>query len=397
MFYYNRKSPSPYHVPLLVHGYAWFIFFEKVVVLWFNHINKKYDQHEIFLREVKTIEIDGSFGEGGGQILRTALSLSCITGYRLKLFNIRKGRKRPGLMPQHITCINAVSLISHAQVSGNNRGSTELIFSPGKIRSGNYIFDIKTAGSCSLVLQTLLPTLIFADKLSNVTIKGGTHVPFSPAYHYISEVFLPMLNRVGIKVGSSINTYGFYPKGGGEVNFRIYPVEKIKGINLTSRATLRSIHGYSGVSRLPTSIAERQKKSAMQNLTPLSAEIQVMDVPSPGEGTFVFLKAEYENNMAGISSLGKKGKPAEEVGREAAEQLMDFHKTSACLDPHLSDQIVIYLSLARQDSSFTTSCITQHLITNLWVIEKFFNIRYEIEGEINSEGRVKLISNVIRA
>ena len=340
---------------------------------------------------MRTIEINGSFGEGGGQILRTALSLSCITGHTLKLFNIRQGRKRQGLMPQHITCINAAALISHAQVSGNERGSTELTFTPANVRTGNYLFDIKTAGSSSLVFQTLLPPLLFAAGTSHISIKGGTHVPFSPTYHYISEVFLPMLNKVGIEAEPSIIRYGFYPKGGGEVGFNIEPVKKIKGMNLKDREPLLSVRGYSAVSCLPISIAERQKESAKQNLMNISPEIKVMDVPSYGAGTFLFLKSEYVNTIAGFSSLGRKGIPAEEIGREAAEQIVNFHKTSACLDQYLADQIVLYLSLGKEESSFTTSRITEHLLTNLWVIEKFLNIRYEIEGDIGSEGRVMIV------
>ena len=341
----------------------------------------------------RTIEIDGSLGEGGGQILRTALSLSCITGYSFELFNIRKGRKRPGLMPQHVTCVNAAASICHAGVSGNEKGSSELTFVPDRIMPGDYTFDIQTAGSCSLVFQTLLPPLILSGKTSDITIKGGTHVPFSPTYDYISDVFLPMLSRTGIKTESSIERYGFYPKGGGEVSFRIHPAATIKGMQLTSRGALLSVHGHSGVSNLPLSIAERQKMSVMQEMPLSDVDFRVIEVPSYGQGTFVFLKGEYENSFAGFSALGERGKPAETVGREAAEQFIAFHNSSACLDPYLADQMVLYLSLAKEDSSFTTSRITQHLITNLLVIEKFLNIRYEIQGEQDAEGSVKLFRN----
>ena len=197
-----------------------------------------------------------------------------------------------------------------------------------------------------------------------------------------------MLNRIGIKVESSIKRYGFYPKGGGEVSFKIYPAKIIERLNLYERGEPVSLSGYSAVSRLPVSIAERQRKSVIQKLAPLVPEVQVIDVPSPGEGTSVFLKSEYENAVAGFSSLGRKGKPAEEIGKEAAEQFMDFHNTRACLDPHLADQILIYLCLTSGESSFTTSLISQHLITNLRVIEKFLNIRYEIKGGLNSEGKI---------
>lgn len=338
-----------------------------------------------------TIKIDGSFGEGGGQILRTALSLSCITGLSFELFNIRKGRKKPGLMPQHIACVKAVSEISNSRVSGEEIGSTNLIFIPQKINPGDYVFDIKTAGSISLVAQTLLPPLLFAGSPSHITIKGGTHVPFSPTYHYISEVFIPMLDKIGIKVEPSLRKYGFYPKGGGEACFSIFPAGKIKCLKHTSKGALLTMQGYSGVSRLPVSIAERQKNSLLQKIHPLSADLQILDVPSPGAGTFVFLKSEYENTLSGFSSLGKRGKPAERVGMETSEAILEFHYSSSFLDPHLSDQIVIYLSLSSEDSTFTTSLITQHLLTNLWVIEKFLNVTYQIEGKLNSEGKISLV------
>ncbi|MBI5741072.1 MAG: RNA 3'-phosphate cyclase [Nitrospirae bacterium] len=339
---------------------------------------------------MKTIEIDGSFGEGGGQILRTALSLSCITGSALRLFNIRKSRKKPGLMPQHLTGVNAIAEICGADVTGNVKDSTELTFVPGKTKPGNYIFDIKTAGSVSLVVQTLIPPLLFAEKPSSVTIKGGTHVPFSPPYDYISGVFLPMLNRLAVKVEASISKYGFYPKGGGEVYFKIFPAEKVKGMEVVSRGDLLSLNGHSAVANLPLHIAVRQQTSAAQSFSPLAANIDVIEVPSFGQGTFVFLRGEYENALSGFSSLGERGKPAEKVGREAATSFKDHHDTHACLDPHLADQIVIYLGLAGGKSVFTTSRITQHLLTNLWVIEKFLKIKYEVEGAPDSEGRVTI-------
>ena len=339
---------------------------------------------------MKTIELDGSYGEGGGQILRTALSLSCVTGHALKLFNIRTGRKKPGLMPQHITCVNAASEISNAEIKGAEAGSTELIFVPGKTVSGNYIFDIKTAGSCTLVFQALLPPLMFGEKPSIITLKGGTHVPFSPTYHYLIEVLLPMLRKIGVPVDSTIYKYGFYPKGGGEVSFTVHPVSQVKGLNLSERGGLTALHGYSAVSRLPMQIARRQKSAMDRKVKSFPADIHIMDVVSPGHGTFTFLAAQYENTVAGFSSIGKRGKPAEEVGAETAGAFLDFHRKSAAFDPHLADQIVLYLGLSREDSSFTTSCITEHLLTNLWVIKKFMDIHYEVEGQLNSEGRIKI-------
>jgi RNA 3'-terminal phosphate cyclase (ATP) len=295
-------------------------------------------------------------------------------------------------MPQHITCVNAASEITHAEIKGAAAGSSELNFVPGKTMPGNYIFDIKTAGSCTLVFQTLLPPLIFGEKPSIITIKGGTHVPLSPTYHYLTEVLFPMLRKVGVPVDSTIYTYGFYPKGGGEVSFTVHPVSQVKGLNLSERGALTALHGYSAVSRLPMQIARRQKSAMEQKVRSLAADIRIMNVVSPGEGTFTFLAAQYENTVAGFSSIGKRGKPAEAVGAETAESFLIYHRKSAAFDPHLADQIVLYLSLSREDSLFSTSCITEHLLTNLWVIKKFLDINYKVEGKLNEEGRIKIFS-----
>lgn len=339
---------------------------------------------------MKTIEIDGSAGEGGGQILRTALSLSCITGHAFHLFNIRKGRKRPGLMPQHLTCVRAISEISRAEHAGSDVGSSELAFVPGKVRPGTYVFDIRTAGSVSLVLQTLLPPLVLAEFPSLITIRGGTHVPFSPTYDYVADVFIPTLSDLGITVLPSIRRFGFYPKGGGEVEIRIDPAVKITEMNAISKGGLRRITGHSFVGALPLKIAERQKVSAIQTLLPFHADIDSKVVDSFGQGTSLFLRGEYDDSLAGFSSLGERGKPAEEVGKEAATAFREFHDSSGCIDPHLADQIVLYLCLAKEKSAFTTSRITQHLMTNLWVIGKFLDVRHEVSGTLGSAGKIEI-------
>ncbi len=340
---------------------------------------------------MKIIEIDGSYGEGGGQILRTSLSLSCITGRSLSLSNIRRKRKRPGLMAQHLTCIQAVKEICNAEVQGDTQGSTELFFSPHRIDCGNFTFNIGTAGSTSLVFQTLLPVLLCARGPSHLTIRGGTHVPFSPPYNYIHEVFLPVLSKIGVDVRGSILKYGFYPEGGGEVSFAVNPVREIHPLQFTERGPLVSLHGVSAVADLPMNIAVRQSASMKERLRPLHADILVESVPSPGRGTFTLLKGIYKNTIAGFSSLGRRGKPAEKVGAETAEDFNTYHGTSSSLDPHLADQIVLYLALARGKSTFTTSCITKHLITNLWVIREFLDIEYTMEGERGSEGRISIM------
>jgi RNA 3'-terminal phosphate cyclase (ATP) len=374
------------------------------------------------------IEIDGNYREGGGQILRTGLSLSCLFQKPFRIFNIRKGRQKPGLMPQHLTCVRAAQLISNAEVKGDKQGSTELLFSPGEIKSGDYAFDIGTAGSTSLVLQTLIPAIVFSpaplppckkgksegngdvegfskDKTS-ITLKGGTDVPFSPSYHYLAEVFIPVLNMLGISMHLSIDSYGFYPKGGGRVRAEIFPVKTIKPLRVLERGGLVRLKGYSAAGNLPLSIAERQKNALVekiysQKIPPLEKgggggferyplDIELLNVPTLGQGTFVFLKSESEHATAGFTALGERGKKAEVVGEEAAMEFLDYYSTGAALDPHLADQIVLYLSMCEKESVFTTSRITEHLMTNLWVMQQFHEYRYAVEGEIGAPGVLRI-------
>lgn len=342
------------------------------------------------------LEIDGSFGEGGGQVLRTSLSLSCLLNKPFRISNIRIKRKKPGLMPQHLMAIRALTLISNAKVSGDSVGSTELIFEPKEVKAGEYVFDIGTAGSISLLLQALLPPLIFAKDRSSLSLKGGTHVPFSPTFNYINEVFLSVLKMLGTDIEANIENYGFYPKGGGKVRVEIMPAEKITGMNLIERGEIKNIKGVSGVANLPLSIAERQKDSALKILASqgLNAEIGSIAVPAFGNGTFLFLKIKTVSCFAGFSSLGERGKRAELVGEEVAKSLINYYLTNACLDLHLADQIVLYLSIAHGESVFTTSEITNHLLTNLWVIERFTSFLYKIEGEIGKPGRITISPSI---
>jgi RNA 3'-terminal phosphate cyclase (ATP) len=377
------------------------------------------------------IEIDGSYGEGGGQILRTALSLSCLFKKPFRIFNIRKARKKPGLMPQHLTCVRAAQLLSNAEVTGDQKGSTELVFSPDEVKGGDFYFDIGTAGSTSLVLQTLIPAIVFSKIINTppfppllkrgereflkekttIILKGGTHVPFSPSFHYLVCVFATFLKMIGIDLQLAIDSYGFYPKGGGKVRADIFPIKNIKTLNIMERGRILRLRGYSGVGNLPLSIAERQRNALLKSLMthgftekqlvippfpPLEKggkggfDIELLDVPTPGQGTFIFLQSESENSIAGFTSLGERGKRAEVVGEEAAIEFLRYFSTNAALDSHISEQIVLYLSICKEESVFTTSCITQHVLTNLWVIGLFHEFRYFVEGEIGEAGKVKI-------
>jgi len=342
------------------------------------------------------IEIDGSFGEGGGQILRTALSLSALFMKPFRIFNIRKGRKKPGLMPQHLTCVRAMQLLSRAEVTGGEMGSTELVFRPNNVTGGEFFFDIGTAGSTSLVLQTIIPSLIFLKEKTSLILKGGTHVPFSPSFDYVSNVFAVILERIGIKIDLKIESCGFYPKGGGKIRADIFPAADIKPLRVVERGEALGIRGYSGVGNLPLSIAERQKNSAVNKIRyelsdlKCPVEIEPVSVAAQGQGTFMYIHLESENFFAGFSALGERKKRAEAVGEKAAEDLIKYYSTNAALDQHLPDQIVLYLSMSKEESVFTTSCITQHLLTNLWTISLFHEFHYSVDGTIGKPGIVKI-------
>lgn len=342
------------------------------------------------------IEIDGSYGEGGGQIVRTALGLSCLFRKPFRISNIRKGRKRPGLMPQHLTCVKAARLISGAVVEGDSPGSSQLFFSPGEPEGGTYSFDIGTAGSTSLVLQTLIPALLFTYRRSSITLIGGTHVPFSPQFHFLSGIFVPFLEHIGLKVQLRIETYGFYPRGGGKILADIFPADRVGSINLKERGEVSRVVGCSGVGGLQSSIAARQQQAALARISSSAGElanktaIDSITVPTHGQGTFIYLECRSGNSIAGFSALGAAGKRAEAVGDEAAGEFINYYRSGAALDRHLADQIVLYLALSRHDSAFTTEAVTNHLLTNLWVIGLFHSYSYSVEGEVGAKGIVKI-------
>jgi len=342
------------------------------------------------------IEIDGSYGEGGGQILRTSLSLSVLSQKPFRIFNIRKVRNKPGLMPQHLTAVKLAQLVSAAEVVGDYAGSTELFFSPQGIRGGDVSYDIRTAGSTSLVFQTLIPALIFGNEKRQIILRGGTHVPYSPSFQYLQEVFAPLLLMLGIRVEFRVRSYGFYPRGGGEIIADVYPTKRVDPLRLLDRGKITRAVGYSAVGNLPLSIAERQKDAVLTRISeslgplPYRVSITILDVHALGKGTFVFLRMESEHSVAGFTALGARGKRAEEVGAEAAVELVRYYNSGAAVDRHLADQIILYLSLSDGESEFSVSSISQHLLTNLWVIGKFRNFSFRVDGQIGEMGRVRI-------
>lgn len=344
--------------------------------------------------ENTALRIDGSYGEGGGQILRTALALSCVLGRPVEIINIRKTRRRPGLQPQHLTAVKAAAAISSAFFQGAELSSSSLLFSPNAVIGGDYSFDVSekqgSAGSTSLVLQTILLPLCLAAGPSRITVIGGTHVPWSPSFHYLRSVFAPMLSRMGVSVDLGIERWGWYPIGKGMITAHVRAVKKVPPIMIGDRGRLVRVSGVSAISNLPGDIAVRQRDEAVKALAQrgIVAEIDIISAPSSGKGTLVFLLAEFENMKVGFDALGAIGKRAEEVADEACHALFDYLDTSGALDPHLADQLIPYLALARGSSKFTTSRITRHLLTNIWVVKQFVDADVQVEGKEGEAGMV---------
>lgn len=343
------------------------------------------------------IKIDGSHGEGGGQILRSTLTLSAILGKPAEIFNIRTGRKKPGLQPQHLTGVRAVAEICNGKLEGGKLLSQRIIFHPGKIQAGNYEFDVmkvkSSAGSTGMIFQQIAPVLAFGDKESNVILKGGTHAEWAPPIDYLQDIFLPTVAKMGFHANLDIERWGWYPIGQGIVKTNIKPISgKLKAIEVNERGKLKRISGVSLVSRLPLSIAERERDKAVQKLKDIghwTLDIETKEVPSLGTGNYFCLAAEFENSIAGFNSLGKIGKRAEKVADEAVDQFIKYYKSKACIEKHLADQLILYMALAEGKSSFTSE-ISNHILTNSWVMEQFLPVKFEIKGKLGEVGSVSV-------
>jgi RNA 3'-terminal phosphate cyclase (ATP) len=346
------------------------------------------------MKRTKTamIEIDGAKGEGGGQILRSALTLSLMTNRHFRILNIRARRSKPGLRPQHLTSVNAAASVGQAQVEGACLGSREIEFRPSSIHPGSYRFEIPTAGSTSLVLQTVFLPLSAAESPSEIEIIGGTHVPWSPCFHYLEANWLPAMELQGFRADLALEIAGFYPQGGGRIRALIQPLKKIAPLRRNQRGDLQRIRGLSIVSNLPESIAQRQQNRAVKRLADLGCpvEIEVQTLPSPGKGTFLLLQAEFESGQACYFGLGARGKPAERVADEAVDALQALLGGEGVVDEYLADQLLLPLAFAGGDSEFRTSKITQHLLTNAEVIRAFGAAEIDIHGELDHHGVVEI-------
>jgi RNA 3'-terminal phosphate cyclase (ATP) len=323
------------------------------------------------------LTIDGSYGEGGGQILRTALALSLVTAKPFRIENIRAGRKNPGLLRQHLTAVNAATEISRAEVTGAAIGSRELTFAPGSVVSGNYAFAVGTAGSTTLVLQTVLPALLIASGKSKLILEGGTHNPFAPPFDFLEKSFLPLINRMGPRVTAELERPGFYPAGGGRMSVTIEPATRLDRLDLPARGEVLARRARAVVANLPISIAERELKVIARKLSwPREFTTAESIERSPGPGNVVIIELECEQVTEVFTGFGERSLRSEAVAEKAAQQARRYIGSEAAVGEYLADQLLIPMSMAG-GGSFTTLPLSRHATTNIEVIGRFLEVRIE--------------------
>lgn len=327
---------------------------------------------------MREIIIDGSEGEGGGQVLRTSLSLSAITGKPLRIENVRGKRKKPGLARQHLTALQAAAEICNAKTEGAELKSTEIVFHPGKIVGGEYRFDIGTAGATNLVAQTILPILSFADTPCKVTITGGTHNIWAPTFDFLDQAFLPQLRKMGGRASAELIRYGFYPAGGGEIVLSVKPTAEPKRIELTDRGKRLDTNVIAVIANLKRDIANREIKAVLRqlNLPPEKGEIIQVDGPGPGNVVSLFL--EYLNITEVFMGVGQHGVRAETLAKAMAKNAQEFIANSdAAVNVHLADQLLLPMALMG-GGTFTTNDITEHTRTNIDIIQRFLDVNIKL-------------------
>jgi RNA 3'-terminal phosphate cyclase (ATP) len=330
----------------------------------------------------ETVYIDGSMGEGGGQILRTSLALACITGKNLHIENIRAARRKPGLAKQHLICVLAAREICGGKCDGARIGSQVLDFQPGPIRGGSFSFDIGSAGSATLVIQTVLPALFLADEPSTVTVTGGTHNPWAPPFDFLAETFLPAIKAAAFDADCKLEKHGFYPAGGGKIRLKIQPRQANlnQPINFCQPMDNIQIHARIYTAKLPAHIAQRQRKLLLQSGLKFENIEHIEVTDSDGPGNCVMLRLCGGGRTTVFTAFGQKGKPSEKVVGEVVSLAEDFLRSGAAIDRFLADQFLIYMAISKS-GSFTTDDLTTHLTTNIETIKKFLLVDFKTERE----------------
>jgi RNA 3'-terminal phosphate cyclase (ATP) len=324
------------------------------------------------------ITIDGSLGEGGGQILRTALALSLVTTEPFRITKIRAGRKKPGLLRQHLAAVEGAVAVGGAVAEGAVLSSQELVFKPGKVAPGQYEFAVGTAGSATLVLQTVLPPLLLGTGPSQLTIEGGTHNPQAPPFDFLDQAFLPILNRMGPSVTAALHRIGFYPAGGGKFTVTIRPVDKLKPVHIPERGEIKARSARALFSNLPAQVGERELKVIKAKLGWAEESLRLEQVPSNGPGNVLLLELVSEHITEVFAGFGQRGVLAETIADAVAYEVRDYLAAGVPVGEHLADQLLIPIALAG-GGSFVTSRITQHTQTNIEIISRFLPAHFQVE------------------
>ncbi|MEO3727207.1 RNA 3'-terminal phosphate cyclase [Pseudomonas syringae] len=333
------------------------------------------------------IELDGAIG--GGQVLRSALSLSMVTGQTFRIERIRARRSRPGLLRQHLTAVMAAAQVCGAKIQGAELGSQTLIFEPGPIRGGDYRFAIGTAGSCTLVLQTVLPALLLAPQASRVRISGGTHNPLAPPSDFLSRSWLPLLRRMGAEVELTLLRHGFVPAGGGEIDVRVQP-SKLSALHLCERGLPLSQQAFALTAGLAPNVGIRELDRVVRRLNMASTELNAVILdPACGPGNVLLLEYAFEHVTEVFSAFGQASLRSEKMADAAINQAADWLQSGAAVAEHLADQLLLPMVLAG-GGSFTTPRMTEHLHSNISVIERFVPITIQCEEEGAERLRVEV-------
>lgn len=327
------------------------------------------------------MEIDGSYGEGGGQILRCSVALAALTGREVTINNIRAKRGKPGLAAQHLAAVMGVAALCDGDVENAFVGSTSITFRPGRVLGGSHELDVGTAGSVTLVLQSCLLASLHASAATEIEVRGGTNVQMSPPADYYLNVLIPLLGRMGYDVQMDLLSRGFYPQGGGAVRASIAPCPGLRALGLEERGRLEEVGGECFTQNLPEHVAHRMEDAVRQALLDHELRLRAHRTAGHSTGAGTALYARYQNTVLGADGLGKKGVPAERVGEEAAARLRQEMDGPGTLDVHAADQLLPYMALAGSPSAFRVREVTEHLTTQMWLLRQFLDVEFVMERD----------------
>ena len=341
------------------------------------------------------LTIDGSQGEGGGQIVRSSLALSLVTGKPVTIERVRAGRRKPGLGRQHLKAVQAARKISKAKVDGAELGSSRIVFRPGRVKAGDYSFRIATAGSTTLVLQTVLPALMIADDVSTITIEGGTHNPYAPPYDFLAKAYLPLLARMGPEVKTDLKRPGFYPAGGGKFTVEIHPVENLGRLKLFERGEVTARRVRAMVANLPGHIAERECRTIAGKTGWNQSCFEIHEVTgSPGPGNVVMIEFESTNVTELFTGFGQRGVRAETVATRVLDSVQRYADANVPIGEHLADQLMLPLGIGAYQGTgggvFRTLAMSQHSMTHIQVLKAFLDIKIRVQEDGRDDCTVRI-------